>query len=361
MTNALSLYLDALRFAAAFTVFLSHYGAGRISGGLFWHFADYGRTAVLVFFVLSGFVIASVTDTRERRLEDYAFSRAARLYSVMIPTFLLTALLDYLGKTINPTLYGPEWNPEMAHPALGYVLSTVFLGESWTLAALPGFNVPFWSLNYEAWYYVLFAAATFLRGTLRAAALVSAVLLAGPKILLLLPVWLMGVAAWRWRAELPRQFGAPIVAASLTGFIALEALGGQHLFWHPGTRWLPPDFSAYDYILGVIVALLIVGLANARLPMPGGRFERMVHALAGTTFGLYLLHFPLLNFFGTVVPGPPDGAIHRALVFGLALSSGLWLARLIEPRKMALKRWLYAVLGRRPQPVAARQGQTGRP
>jgi peptidoglycan/LPS O-acetylase OafA/YrhL len=202
MTGALSLYLDALRVAAAFTVFLSHYGNMRISGGLFWHFSDYGHTAVLVFFVLSGFVIASVSETRERSLENYALSRIARLYSVMIPAFVVTAVLDWLGQAIDPTLYGPEWNPKIAHPALSYALSAVFLGESWTLAVLPGFNVPFWSLNYEAWYYALFAAATFLRGRLRAAALAAAALLAGPKILLLLPVWLIGVVAWRWRAGL---------------------------------------------------------------------------------------------------------------------------------------------------------------
>jgi peptidoglycan/LPS O-acetylase OafA/YrhL len=45
MTSTLSLYLDALRFVMAFTVFLSHYGTARISGGLFWHFAAYGHTA----------------------------------------------------------------------------------------------------------------------------------------------------------------------------------------------------------------------------------------------------------------------------------------------------------------------------
>jgi peptidoglycan/LPS O-acetylase OafA/YrhL len=357
MTSALSLYLDALRFAAAFTVFLSHYGAARISGGFFWRFGDYGHTAVLVFFVLSGFVIASVTDTRERRLEDYALSRAARLYSVMIPAFILTALLDCLGDAVDPTLYGPEWNPTIAHPSLGYALSAVFLGESWTLAVLPGFNVPFWSLNYEAWYYILFGAATFLRGWFRAAALVSAALLAGPKILLLFPLWLMGVAAWRWRAGLSARLAAFTIAGSLAGFIALETMGGQNLFWHPGSRWLPPEFSAYDYVVGAIVTLLIVGLANARLPMPAARFERMVHGLAGTTFGLYLFHFPLLNFFATVVPGLPDGAAHRVLVFALALGGGLGLARLIEPRK--LKRGLRAMLGWRLQPAVANQGIAG--
>ncbi len=64
MTNALSFYLDGLRFGAAFTVFLAHYSVQRISGGFFWPWFAYGHTAVLVFFVLSGFVIAWVSETR---------------------------------------------------------------------------------------------------------------------------------------------------------------------------------------------------------------------------------------------------------------------------------------------------------
>jgi peptidoglycan/LPS O-acetylase OafA/YrhL len=82
-------------------------------------------------------------------------------------------------------------------------------------------------------------------------------------------------------------------------------VGGQLTFWHPNTHWLPPGYSAYDYVLGAIVALFIVGLANVRLPMPGARVERAVRGLAATTFGLYLLHYPLLNFFGTVVQDRP--------------------------------------------------------
>jgi peptidoglycan/LPS O-acetylase OafA/YrhL len=358
MTNALSLYLDVLRFGAAFTVFVSHYAVGRISGGLFSQVADYGRTAVLLFFVLSGFVIAWVTESRERNLEDYALSRVARLYSVVIPAFIVTAALDWVAQAVDPRLYGPEWGHSTTHPVLGFALSAVFLGESWTLAALPGFNLPFWSLNYEAWYYVLFAAATFLQGRPRIAALIFAALLAGPKILLLFPIWLMGVAAWRWRNALPTRFGAPLVIASLTGFIVLEALGGQHCFWHPKTPWVPPGYSGYDYILGALVALLITGLANAPPRVPGVGLERIIRWLAGTSFGLYLLHYPLLNFFGTLVPGPVDGAAHRVLVFGLALSAALALARLTEHRKGALKRALRAALNamKRPRPVLERQG-----
>jgi peptidoglycan/LPS O-acetylase OafA/YrhL len=359
MTAALSLYLDALRFGAALTVFVSHYSTGRISGGLFWQLEHYGRTAVLVFFVLSGFVIAWVSENRERTLEEYGLSRVARLYSVIIPAFILTAALDIVGKVIDPRLYGPEWGHAMAHPAVGYALSAVFLGESWPIRVLPGFNVPYWSLNYEAWYYVLFAAVVFLRGPPRIAAVIVAALLAGPRILLLLPVWLMGVAAWRWRAELPRQLGLPLLAGCLAGFITLEAFGGQQLFWRPNSGWVPSGWSAYDFVLGALVAFFIVGLANVRLPMPPARFERLVRGLAGTSFGLYLLHYPLLSFFGTVVPGPSDGALHRALVFGLSLGAAVGLASLIEPRKATLKRQLrsalHLLLGKPPPSAVVRQ------
>jgi peptidoglycan/LPS O-acetylase OafA/YrhL len=359
MTNALSLYLDGLRFGAAFTVFLAHYSVHRISGGFFWPLFAYGHTAVLVFFVLSGFVIAWVTETRERSLGEYVLSRAARLYSVIIPAFIITAVVNSLGEAVDPQLYGAVRGDITSHPVLGYALSAVFLGQSWTLDLLPGSNVPFWSLDYEVWYYAIFAVAVFLRGRYRIAALGAAALLAGPKILILLPVWLMGVAAWRWRAKFPKRLAAPLVVASLTVWVALEAMGGQQLFQHPSSPWLPSDCSGYDYLIGSLVALLIVGLANTELPMPDLRFERMVRSLAATTFGLYLLHFPLLNFFAAIIPGPPDGAIRRILIFVLALGIALAVAWFAEPRKTALKRWFHTVLdnllGRRPASGLDRQ------
>ena len=94
-------------------------------------------------------------------------------------------------------------------------------------------------------------------------ALVAAALLAGPRILLLLPLWLMGWSAWRWRALLPRQLGAPLALGAVAALIWIQALGGWLLFHLSNSRWLPTGFSAYDYIVAVLVALLIVGLANA--------------------------------------------------------------------------------------------------
>jgi peptidoglycan/LPS O-acetylase OafA/YrhL len=44
-----------------------------------------GLPAVIVFFVLSGFVIAFVTDGRDRTLAGYALNRLSRLWSVALP------------------------------------------------------------------------------------------------------------------------------------------------------------------------------------------------------------------------------------------------------------------------------------
>jgi peptidoglycan/LPS O-acetylase OafA/YrhL len=342
MTNALSLYLDALRFGAAFTVFLSHFG--RVSGGLFWQMQPYGRTAVLVFFVLSGFIIAWVSEAREATLEEYALSRVARLYSVIVPAFILTAVLDHIAMAIDPSLYGQEVLPYMLRGSLsvflGYVLSLVFLAQSWTLDMPPGSDLPFGTLDYEAWYYILFGLATFLQGRRRMVALALAALLVGPKILLFFPLWLMGVFAWRWRAVLPRHLGSLLALGALAAIIGLESLGGQRLFQQLQAALLPWQFSAYDYIASVLVALFIVGLANAPLPMPGAALQRLIRFLAGTTFGLYLLHFPLLLFFGTVIPGPADRPMHQMLVFGLTLGVAIVVSHTIEQQKAGLKRAL---------------------
>jgi len=360
MTTGLSLYLDAVRFIAAFAVFLSH--SGRVSGGMFWQVQPYGHTAVVVFFVLSGFVIAWVTEARERTVEEYTLSRIARLYSVIIPAVILTALLDPIGMAIDPHLYAPESIVRMDHGplnvVLGYILTLACLGQNWTLEMFPGSDIAFWSIDYEAWYYILFGLAMFLEGGDGWWRSPVAALLAGPRILIDFPLWLMGLAAWRWRAVLPRQLAAPVALGAVAVFIGLQAAGGEQLFYTANSLWLPTGFSLYDYIVGVLVALLFLGLANASLPVPGAALQRPIRFFAGTTFGLYLLHQPLLNFFGTIIPGPPERAMHGFPVIGLSFVLAVAIAHVIERQKGPLKRALRSGIDlvRRRLPRPALQG-----
>ena len=126
MNKQLSIYLDLLRFTAALLVYLTHL-PGRC-GGYFWQFASYGREAVIFFFVLSGFVIAFVSDTKERDPKQYFLNRMARLYSVVLPALLLSYLCHVYINYHSPDV--------LAHLDIGSVTEVTvraltFSNESW--------------------------------------------------------------------------------------------------------------------------------------------------------------------------------------------------------------------------------------
>jgi peptidoglycan/LPS O-acetylase OafA/YrhL len=104
MHSSLSVYLDLVRYCAALVVFVGHAAGRPWTGGLFWQIGPYGQTAVIVFFVLSGFVIAYVANTRERQAADYAATRRARLYSVVLVALAITFVVDWVGLRIAPEL-----------------------------------------------------------------------------------------------------------------------------------------------------------------------------------------------------------------------------------------------------------------
>jgi len=198
MTPRFSLYLDAVRLSAALVVLLSHFAYVRFTRGdyLIIRELNLGSDAVVLFFVLSGLVIAFTVDRKDRAPGRYAFNRLTRLYSVVLPALALTFLFDGIGRAISPADYDGFWYNGVApweQAIRGVLINTEWVGEPIRI----GSNGPFWSLSYEAAYYGLFGIAIFTRGLVRALALAIVALVAGPAIILLLPVWLMGVVVYQ--------------------------------------------------------------------------------------------------------------------------------------------------------------------
>jgi peptidoglycan/LPS O-acetylase OafA/YrhL len=121
-------------------------------------------------------------------------ARISRLYSVVVSTLALTALLQAVGSVLNPELYA-QLSRGFDLPR--YILTGIFLQSFWVIGASPPTNAPFWSLAYEFWYYALFGAFMLIRSNrLKAWAVLAISLFAGPEILLLFPCWLVGVVAY---------------------------------------------------------------------------------------------------------------------------------------------------------------------
>jgi peptidoglycan/LPS O-acetylase OafA/YrhL len=208
-----SLYLDLLRTLAALTVVLDHLGLVFPQASL--PVGRWGHQAVLVFFVLSGYVI-SRSASRERNAGSFIVARLARLWPVLVPALVLTVACDAVGLSRgDPAAYGLVPHD---YPVVRIGATLAFLAESW-VSIQPFSNLAVWSLCAEFWYYAVFAAWFFTPpGRLRTVLVGAAVLLAGHKAILLTPIWFMGVALDRWRT------GRSIGLASSVALFFLGAL-----------------------------------------------------------------------------------------------------------------------------------------
>jgi len=353
VNHTTSVYLDAARLFAALVVVLTHLAYPRFSGGLLLPLRTYGNDAVMIFFVLSGYVIAYTAATRDRELRTYAVNRLARLYSVALPAIFLTFAFDEVGRRLDPALYDGFWY--RADVPLDRMLAAgTFTNELWFRSVRLFTNGPYWSLGYEFWYYVLFAVAWYGRGRTRwvLAAAVAAIM--GPKILLLLPVWLLGVAVYRLNARAPLGIEAGILlfVGSIALYVAFRATGLRDFlldwtyarlgrgFVRTELRWSDEFLSAW--LIGVLVACNFVGFhaISSRLTRLTSRVEGVVRDGAGATFSIYLFHYPLLQLFAALLLLDPRSPLAVAFLFATTVLACRGLAVLTEQRKDLARRWI---------------------
>jgi peptidoglycan/LPS O-acetylase OafA/YrhL len=324
LPQASSLYLDFVRFLSAIIVFFYHLSYGGF-GGNWIPLHHIGGDAVMVFFVLSGLII-SYTAEREENISVFMTARLARLWSVAIPALALTFVADAIGNLINSDFYA-SLSYNGGSPALRLVASAIFLNELWFRSIYPLSNLPFWSIGYEFWYYALFAAAFYLSGMKRTAAIVVTALVVGPKILLLFPIWLFGVAVYRLnrRVNLPEAAGWLMFVLPLllyAGCVAthLHQFLDQATLSVIGRSWFDTLANANSFlwlnIIGILVAIHFLGFFAIQ-----HRFRFLISVgnpirlLAGCTLSCYLLHFPLFMLFSALLR-PSSDSVALSLVIG---------------------------------------------
>lgn len=361
MTPALSVWLDLCRVLAALAVYIGHsvyLKMAPASLSLTWHRS--ADDAVVAFFVISGLVIAHTTRDHHGAGGRYALARLSRVYSVALPAVLLALAIDLVGMRLNASLYTPDWQ----YPRLWFYLPFhwLFLGETWFGAIQPFTMAPYWSLGYEVWYYVLFGLVLFLRGAVRWLAVVLTLCVMGPRIVLLLPVWLLGV--WLQRA-LPALNMQPRAARGLMG-VAVVAylvffLSGMRDATDAASRSLYAAISRVvatpfdpgstvhvlsDYVVAVIFAAFVIGCARCEWAFDGAG-ARAIKRLAGFTFSFYLIHFTLLVWGSAVGIAHPGWLVYGGVL--LAVLAVTWmLAQVGELRRDWYRSQLLRIWNARP-------------
>jgi peptidoglycan/LPS O-acetylase OafA/YrhL/predicted ATP-grasp superfamily ATP-dependent carboligase len=356
MNRSFSIYLDLVRVVSALLVVLYHSNLRLLSTDKL-PLSNHGHAAVIVFFVLSGYVISHIASTRENTPLDYWSSRLSRFYSLALPTVLLTPLLDQAGAAMAPQFYDGATTHGLAW--LRVLTSLSFLNEVWFLSIMSFSNVPYWSLCYEFWYYVLFAAVSFTAGRKRLLLCGAIALLLGPKILVLAPVWAAGVALhrWTWLRRVRPLPGAALVLVSWLAYglfhqYGLTELGSQWLRQMIGERWHHQmafsKFFLTDYLLAVIVACNFVGVRalSAQLEAPLRLLEPAIRPLAAYSFTTYLLHQPLILFYAALFNADPATPYFYAVTMLATLASIFLIGVVTEGRRHHWRRIIRAWLAR---------------
>jgi len=361
-------HLDCLRGLAALLVVVEHLraflfvpfpqvkAAGILTKG-FYLVTGLGHQAVMIFFVLSGFLVGGSVITALQSgkwsWRTYLLRRMSRLWVVLIPALLLTLFWDKLGSAIAPEGYHGVFR-ELYHsgptPAIPVDWSIgTFLGNTFFLQTIfvPcfGTNGPLWSLANEFWYYLLFplGLSIFISGkwsgqvvSLLLVALISSFL---PKSILLGGViWLLGSGVFYLI-----QIGSVRKITSRPAWLILSLLLTIAALLVSRSGKIG---DGADLLIGIGCAALVAGLA---VRTSANYFYGILSAWASEiSYTLYLVHFPVLSFlfFGffrgiQMPPGPISTAWFCLIVGGIFLYSGaIWWT--FERNTDKVRRWIQA-------------------
>jgi peptidoglycan/LPS O-acetylase OafA/YrhL len=328
-------------------------------------FAGFGHQAVIVFFVISGWLVGGSLLNKMGRpgaLADYAIDRATRLWAVLIPAFGLTLLFGLGTGALLPR--GIDFSAANEFSTLSFAGN--LLGLQRVALADFGGNYALWSLANETWYYVLFPLLVLLFSARPAiariasgAAIALLVAVLPVDILLYFAVWLLGVAFSRIRIDC----GAGARWGWLGLLVATSVyyrLTGSNDDFNRAT--LPMDLVCGLVFLAMLSSLQFQAAPDSKLVRP---LARAGEFFADFSFSLYVLHVPmifLLKHVATTEFGlrqlSPAEPLHFAIYLGMlaSLLGGAYLSYLLfESQTYRIRRVVKELVARRSvaQPAAA--------
>jgi peptidoglycan/LPS O-acetylase OafA/YrhL len=305
--------INAIRWLSAFMVVISHTRALLISDITqnisqdylrdgFYFITGFGHQAVVVFFVLSGYLVGGsvLKDAQIKKLsiKKYGINRISRLYIVLVPAILITALLD--GTGICLLNQGGIYSGKIVYSALSYSVTerfsfisfwaNIFMLQGSLGYSTFGSNGPLWSLANEFWYYILFFGIVYcisidsiLKKTVGFLLIISICLMISPLILEYFGLWLLGLSIY----FIPKLSEWIYYISLLVCIAVLFCIRSKKIFLLNGLTG--------DFILGIVFVFLLSQLKYKNYGWVS-KYSILHRRLADFSYSLYLIHFPLALF-----------------------------------------------------------------
>ena len=350
MDKVRSLYLDLLRISAAFYVFIFHFGAYKYYFSTLNFYNFWGLKIlnshyfVIVFFVLSGFLITMSANRPGVTLKSFLIARLGRLYSVLIPSLIFSLIVAVF--LLHYGYLNPELVKHKSNMLLRFFLNLTFLAQSWSLCSPPTLNGAYWSVTYEFMYYLMIAATLVSGKRNQLLFLVIVLFIAGPKIILLAPAWLIGSLLYKIQErQLMDKWLSLFVFLFTSGILIYFYLRPDRV---PFTKEIQ-DFMLFGHMLYLswnyqadcLYALLVAiniyslfGISTAlcnRIPSSFiNSFNKIVKPLSNCSYTLYLFHLPLLFLYALVLPYDKTNSLHQLGLITLVLLTVFLIARQTE-------------------------------
>jgi peptidoglycan/LPS O-acetylase OafA/YrhL len=348
--------LDGLRGLAALYVVVNHVFLRAFPGypvdhAPFWAgWFIYGRFAVVVFIVLSGFSLALSPARHGWRLDGisgFARRRARRILPAYWAALAFSLAVAWLIVR----------QPGHGMPDAKSVVVNGLLVQNIVRAPSP--NAAFWSMAVEAQLYVLFPLLLLMVRRWGAVVMLATVTFVVAAVGIVGPhVSHLDVFVVQSPPDLAALFAVGVLAAGIVGGsparrswpwagIALAAAAPVlATIWLQGSVWTLDHLFWVDLAFGPAIACFLAGLATGR-PAPLLRLldARPMRSLGSSSYSLYLTHSPIVVIVyekivaGRVHQGVPAFVISLALVLPLTVVFARVFASVFEPPFRQHHRW----------------------
>jgi peptidoglycan/LPS O-acetylase OafA/YrhL len=318
-TKAQYYWLDLIRGLAALAVFTGHLrilcyrdaapSSLDLLGKVTYFLTGFGHISLIIFFVLSGFLIIKSIHQSDIRNNwntfNYAQNRFFRLWVVLIPALVFGLALDKVGLHFwgDSLFYSNKWKYFFDQDLANKLSLDIFIGNAFfvqkILVPTLGSNGALWSLANEFWYYVIFPLLYFAFKKKLALAyklILSAIAFGllyfvGYQIAFNFAIWLMGGLSYIFSIRLNKQFLTNKIAKWCTLIIFISAITFLRFKLY---GWL---FN--NYTISILFALCIPFLIHSE--MRSNFLKRISTYFSDISYTLYLAHLPFIYLISSMI------------------------------------------------------------